>query len=57
MVGEILARPGGEADICSEFLSRRLVFMASLPTWPIFGLGWARRLFRLPFEAAPYLAR
>ena len=28
-----------------------LAFMTSLPTWKTFGLGWARRLCRLPYEA------
>jgi hypothetical protein len=26
--------------------------MTSLPTWKTFGIGWARRLCRLPYEAA-----
>jgi lysozyme family protein len=44
------AREGGAA-LCAEFMARRLMFMASLPTWPVFGLGWARRLSLLPFQA------
>jgi lysozyme family protein len=47
----IAARGGGISDICSEFLAQRLVFMTSLPTWKTFGLGWARRLCRLPYQA------
>jgi len=39
------------AAICSEFLAQRLTFMASLPTWKTFGLGWSRRLCRLPYES------
>ncbi len=35
-----------------EFQAQRMVFMAGLPTWRSFGLGWARRLCRLPFDAA-----
>ena len=31
---------------------RRLLFMAGLPTWGQFGLGWARRLCLLPYQAA-----
>lgn len=54
-IGQIISKPGGVADTCSEFQARRLLFMASLPTWQTFGPGWARRLFRLPFEAANFL--
>ncbi len=39
------------AAICAEFQALRLTFMASLPTWKTFGLGWSRRLCRLPYEA------
>ena len=39
------------AAICAEFQAQRLTFMASLPTWRTFGLGWSRRLCRLPYEA------
>jgi hypothetical protein len=28
------------------------MFMSSLATWKTFGIGWARRLCRLPYEAA-----
>jgi len=35
----------------AEFQARRLLFMVGLPTWHTFGLGWARRLCRLPFQA------
>lgn len=51
--------PDAIADLCVEFLALRLLFMSSLPAWKTFGLGWARRLCRLPFEAASvsYLAR
>ena len=37
---------------CIEFMAQRTLFMASLPGWRDFGLGWARRLARLPYEAA-----
>ncbi len=43
--------PGGGAAICAEFLARRVTFMAGLPTWRTFGLGWARRLVRLPYQS------
>ena len=36
----------------AEFHARRINFMAQLPGWKNFGLGWARRLSRLAFEAA-----
>ncbi len=45
----VRARPA--AALCAEVLAQRMVFMAALPTWPHFGLGWARRLCRLPFHA------
>ena len=47
LIGE---RPGGTTDLCVEFSAQRLIFMASLPTWKTFGLGWARRSCRLPYE-------
>lgn len=33
--------------LLARILSRRLDFMASLPTWPAFGKGWARRIASL----------
>jgi lysozyme family protein len=50
-IGHTAARPGGITDLCAEFLAQRLLFMTSLSTWQTFGLGWARRLCRLPYEA------
>jgi len=52
-------QPGGTANLCAEFLAQRLVFLTSLPNWNTFGLGWARRLCRLPYETADagYLER
>jgi lysozyme family protein len=47
----IEARAGQGAALCAEFHARRLAFMASLPTWRVFGAGWARRLCTLPFQA------
>ncbi len=41
----------GMDNLCAEFLAQRLMFMASLPTWRVFGLGWARRLCQLPYQA------
>jgi lysozyme family protein len=45
------AQTQGGAALCAEFLARRLSFMASLPTWRTFGLGWARRLCSLPYQS------
>jgi lysozyme family protein len=57
-VGRIMARPGGRAELSAELLAQRLTFMTSLPTWRSFGLGWARRLFRLPYASiGPHLER
>lgn len=39
-------------DLASEIIARRLLLMAGLPTWGVFGLGWSRRLARLAMEAA-----
>ncbi len=44
------ARIGGAA-LCAEFQAQRVAFMASLPTWRVFGLGWARRLCQLPYQS------
>ena len=45
------ARAGPSLDVMAEFQAQRLAFMAALPTWRTFGLGWARRLCRLPYQA------
>ena len=47
----VAARSGSGAVLLSEFQAQRLAFMAALPTWRSFGLGWSRRLCRLPFDA------
>lgn len=47
----VRASAGQGAAVLAEFQTQRLVFLAGLPTWRTFGLGWARRLCRLPFEA------
>jgi lysozyme family protein len=41
---------GGRA-VCIEFQAQRVDFMAALPTWRSFGLGWARRLCVLPYQS------
>jgi lysozyme family protein len=38
--------------LASQMLGQRLEFMASLPTWPAFGRGWARRVAELLKDAA-----
>lgn len=50
-LGAVAARSGDGAALLAEFQAQRLAFMAGLPTWRTFGLGWARRLCRLPFAA------
>jgi lysozyme family protein len=47
----VASRAGDGATLCAEFQAQRLAFMASLPTWPVFGLGWARRLCALPYQS------
>jgi lysozyme family protein len=41
----------GAAVVCAEFQAQRLVFMTGLSAWRLFGLGWARRLSLLPWQA------
>ena len=41
----------GGAALMTEFMAQRLNFMANLPTWRTFGLGWARRLCSLPYQS------
>jgi lysozyme family protein len=50
-IGKIADESDGIAALCTELLAQRLAFMTSLATWKTFGLGWARRLCRLPYEA------
>ena len=47
----VAAKAGQGAALCAEYQAQRLAFMAYLPTWRTFGLGWARRLCALPFQA------
>jgi lysozyme family protein len=42
------ADPQGAAK---EVLARRIDFLARLPTWPHFGLGWSRRIANLAFAS------
>ena len=48
---------GGGAALCAEFQAQRMTFMASLPTWRVFGLGWARRLCALPYQSLSMTAQ
>jgi lysozyme family protein len=50
-----VARRGADA-LVAELMAQRLLFNASLPTWKTFGLGWARRICRLPMQAATITA-
>ena len=47
----VAAHAGTGAALLAEFQAQRMAYMAGLPTWRTFGLGWARRLCRLPFDA------
>jgi lysozyme family protein len=46
-----LVKKDGLDAVCAEYLAQRLMFTAGLPSWRTFGLGWARRLCRLPYQA------
>lgn len=41
------AKAINEDALRAKLLAQRLKFMASLPTWPMFGRGWARRVATL----------
>lgn len=45
------AASGDGAGLCAEFQAQRLAWMTTLPTWRSFGLGWSRRLCRLPYQS------
>lgn len=42
---------GKGAAVLAEYQTQRLLFLTSLPTWRTFGLGWARRVINLQYEA------
>ncbi len=42
---------GQGAALLAEYQAQRLVFMASLPTWRTFALGWSRRVCTMQYEA------
>lgn len=50
-IGAVKASAGKGAVVLAEYQAQRLNFLASLATWRTFGLGWARRVCRVQFEA------
>ncbi len=42
---------GKGAVILAEYQAQRLLFLTSLPTWRVFGLGWTRRVCTVQFAA------
>lgn len=40
-----------QAELAHEVHAQRIYFMAGLSTWSTFGLGWSRRLARVPAQA------
>ncbi len=42
---------GRGASILADYQAQRILFLASLPTWRTFGLGWSRRVCNIQFEA------
>ena len=49
-----IAAVSNGAGLCAEFQALRLTWMAALPTWRVFGLGWARRLCSLSYASITY---
>jgi lysozyme family protein len=47
----VQAASGTGAALLTEFMAQRIAYSASLPTWKLFGLGWARRFAALPYQA------
>ncbi len=43
-----------DTAIAAEVHAQRIYFMADLNTWDDFGLGWSRRLARVPLQASLY---
>lgn len=41
----------GAPDTIRRLTSQRLMFLQGLPTWPVFGKGWARRVHAIELEA------
>ena len=59
VIGDITIGAANQDAIATatEFMARRVMFMASLSTWAEFGLGWSRRLCGLPWKAATMAGR
>ena len=53
-VAAVAAASGNGAGLCAEFQVQRLMWMVGLPTWRVFGLGWARRLCNLAYTSIIY---
>ena len=53
-VAAVNSRKAAGAALCAEFQALRLTWMVNLPAWRVFGLGWARRLCRLPYLSLNY---
>ncbi len=53
-IAAIVAASGSSAGLCAEFQAQRLTWMTALPTWRVFGLGWARRLCTLSYVSITY---
>ena len=53
-IAAVSAVSGKGAALCAEFQAQRLNWMAGLPTWRVFGLGWARRLCNLSYISVTY---
>lgn len=51
-----VAAHGADA-LCAEILSQRIVYDASLGNWKTEGLGWARRISKLPYQAQTLLQK
>lgn len=41
----------GNSDLIGHYCAARLAFLKSLPTWPTFGKGWARRVREVETQA------
>ena len=47
----VTAKAGDGAALMASLMAQRMVFDASLPTWKVYGAGWAQRLAMLPYQA------
>lgn len=51
---EATAEDPNDFDLAAEVHAQRIFFMAQLTTWDDFGLGWSRRLARVPLQTSLY---